>query len=68
MAMGCNYVSSDYDCEYNVTRTAVKAAGFDTAEAIYATNMNGDYDDVFNHNLEWTVVSALCLCVCVSEK
>lgn len=33
--LGCTYTSSEYECNYTIIREAVRAAGFDTAEAVY---------------------------------
>ena len=60
--LGCNVNSTEYECDYSTIREAVQAAGFDTAEAVYASNLNtcgSTCSDAFSHNMEWVVAETL---------
>ena len=59
---GCTVSSTEYDCSYPVQQAAIKATGFDVAEAVSISNMNtcgSVCDDSFGHNMEWMVAEAL---------
>ena len=61
--LGCSSLSNGQPgCSYAVQQAAVKAAGFDKAEAVYISNLNGCGStcmSTYSHNLEWLTAEAL---------
>lgn len=61
-AMGCEYSSTEYECDYAIAQQVVQQAGFDVAEAIFIANLNNcgtTCSDSFSHNMEWLTFEAI---------
>jgi arylsulfatase A-like enzyme len=61
--LGCaTSMTSEYDCTYAVQQAAVRAAGFDSSDALYISNLNScgaTCMNTFSHNLEWMAAATL---------
>eukprot|EP00947_MAST-08B_sp_MAST-8B-sp1_P002661 g2661.t1 len=62
-AEGCtDYGTAQYACSYSQQQNVVKAAGFDTVDALFIDNMNTcgtTCSSSFSHNMEWQTAKAL---------